>query len=85
VTRVFSKSQSGRCEQWLSPHVQFAREQPVFAVERQLEADRLKTMSLSFSIALNQLPLGEYDCQVTVLDPTAQKAAFWRAPVKLVP
>jgi len=56
-----------------------------FAVERQLEADRLKTMSLSFSIALNQLPLGEYDCQVTVLDPTAQKAAFWRAPVKLVP
>ncbi len=47
--------------------------------------NRLKTMSLSFSIALNQLPLGEYDCQVTVLDPTAQKAAFWRAPVKLVP
>jgi len=47
--------------------------------------NRLKTMSLSFSIALNQLPLGEYDCQVTVLDPTAQKVAFWRAPVKLVP
>ena len=46
---------------------------------------RLRTMPLAFSIALNQLPLGEYDCQVTVLDPTARKAAFWRAPVKLVP
>ena len=47
--------------------------------------NRLKTMPLSFSIALNQLPPGEYDCQVTVLDPTGQKAAFWQAPVMLVP
>jgi len=47
--------------------------------------NRLKTMPLSLSIALNQLPLGEYDCQVTVLNPTEQKAVFWRAPVKVVP
>jgi len=40
---------------------------------------------LSFSIALNQLPLGQYDCQVTVLDPTGQKGTFWRASVMLVP
>ena len=26
-----------------------------------------------------------YMCQVTVLDPKAQKAAFWQAPVMLVP
>jgi VWFA-related protein len=47
--------------------------------------NRLKTMPLSFNVALDQLPAGEYDCQVTVLDPTGQKAAFWRAPVMLVP
>ena len=32
-----------------------------------------------------QLPPGEYTCQVTVLDPTSQKAAFWQAPVMLIP
>lgn len=47
--------------------------------------NRLKTMPLSFRIALNALPAGEYDCQVTVLNPIAQKSVFWRAPVKLVP
>src|SRR6202020_2377650 len=31
--------------------------------------NRLKTMSLSFSVALNEIPSGQYDCQVTVLDP----------------
>jgi hypothetical protein len=46
---------------------------------------RLKTMPLNFSIASNQLSPGEYECQVTVLDPTGHKAAFWRAPVMLVP
>jgi hypothetical protein len=47
--------------------------------------NRLKTMPLALSIALNQLPPGKYECQVTVLDPTGQKGAFWRAPVMLVP
>ena len=46
---------------------------------------RFKNMPVNFSIALNKLPLGEYDCQVPVLDSTAQRAAFWRAPLKLVP
>ena len=45
---------------------------------------RLKTMPLQFSIALNTLPPGEYDCQVSVLDPTSQKAAFWQSPVVIV-
>jgi VWFA-related protein len=46
----------------------------------------LKTMSLDFDIPLNrpQLPTGEYDCQITVLNPTGQKVAFWRAPIMLV-
>jgi VWFA-related protein len=38
-----------------------------------------------FSVPLESVPPGPYDCQVTVLDPTGQKAAFWRAPVVLVP
>jgi VWFA-related protein len=47
--------------------------------------NRLKTIPLSFTIALGQLPVGKYDFQVTVLDPTRRKATFWRAPVMLVP
>ena len=48
-------------------------------------ANRLKSMPMKFSIALNKLPPGRYNCQVTVLDPAGQKAAFWQAPVMLVP
>jgi VWFA-related protein len=47
--------------------------------------NRLQTMPFSFSIALNQLPPGEYECQISVLDPAGKKAAFWQAPVKVVP
>ncbi len=46
---------------------------------------RLKTLPLKFDIALTKLPPGEYNCQVTILDPTGQKAAFWQTPVMLVP
>jgi hypothetical protein len=48
-------------------------------------SNRLKTMPLKFSLSLAKLPPGEYNCQVTVLDPATQKAAFWQAPVVLVP
>jgi VWFA-related protein len=47
--------------------------------------NRLGTVPLSFSIGLNQLPPGEYDCQVTVLDPTEMKGTFWQSQIKLVP
>lgn len=43
--------------------------------------NRLKTAPLSFSVALNQLPPGNYVCQVTVLDPAGKLGAFWRAPI----
>ncbi len=46
---------------------------------------RSKAVPLRFSLPLESLPTGRYDCQVTVLDPAGQKAAFWRAPVVLVP
>ena len=47
--------------------------------------NRLKTIPLRFSFPLDKLPTGKYNCQVTVLDPTSQKAAYWQAPVMLVP
>ena len=46
---------------------------------------RLGTVPLNFTLSLKDLPAGRYDCQVTVLDSAGQKAAFWRAPVVLVP
>ncbi len=56
---------------------------PIAVTEGQ--ANRLKTAPLKFDIALGKLPQGRYDCQVTVLDPTGQKAAFWRAPIMIAP
>jgi VWFA-related protein len=45
---------------------------------------RLGTMPLTFSLGVNGLTPGEYDCQVTILDPSTQKASYWRAPIVLV-
>jgi VWFA-related protein len=47
-------------------------------------ASRLGIMPLSFDFGVDALPRGQYDCQVTILDPSAQKAGFWRAPILLV-
>jgi VWFA-related protein len=44
-----------------------------------------KAVPLRFSLSLSGLPPGRYACQVTVLNPGAQKAAFWRADIVLVP
>lgn len=49
------------------------------------QPNRLKTTLLQFSFPLEQLHPGEYLCQVTVLDARNRKAAFWQAPVMLVP
>src|SRR5262252_8700461 len=46
---------------------------------------RSKAVPLRFSVPLNELATGRYECQVTVLDPSGQKVAFWRAPVMLIP
>ena len=44
-----------------------------------------KAVPVRFSIPLSKLEPGRYICQVSVLDPTAAKFAFWRAPVVLLP
>jgi VWFA-related protein len=46
---------------------------------------RSKAVPLRFSVPLDALAPGRYDVQVTVLEPTGQKAAFWRAPIAVVP
>jgi len=46
---------------------------------------RLGTMPLTFDLGVNSLAPGKYECQVTILDPTAHKASYWRAPIELVP
>jgi VWFA-related protein len=45
---------------------------------------RIGAMPFSFNIDIDRLSDGKYDCQITVLDPTAQKATFWRAPIVIV-
>jgi hypothetical protein len=47
-------------------------------------ANKLKTVPLRFQFALSKLPPGRYTCQVTVLDPASNKAAFWQKPIMLV-
>lgn len=101
VTRVFSKARdlyvylqayepSTPALEPLIAYVTFYRgpmkafETPLMPVTEGLST-RLKTMPMRFSLALDKLPAGRYICQVTVVDPTSSKAAFWQAPVMLVP
>jgi VWFA-related protein len=46
---------------------------------------RLRTVPLNLTVPPNRLPIGEYDCQLTVLDPNGHKAAFWQSAIKVVP
>jgi VWFA-related protein len=101
VTRVFSKSRDlyvflqayergATTTQPLVAFVSFYRgnvkafETAPLAVDDGLDL-KSKSVPLRFSLRLESVAPGRYDCQVTVLDPTGQKAAFWRAPVMVVP
>jgi hypothetical protein len=101
VTRVFSKSRDlyvflqayERGATTIEPLVAFvafyrgdvkAFESAPLAVTDGLDP-KSKAVPLRFSVSLGNFPTGRYECQVTVLDPTGQKAAFWRAPVVIVP
>jgi len=101
VTRVFSKSRAmyvylqayeraATSTQPLVAFVTFYRGQTkAFETSPLPVTDGLdpksKALPLRFNLSLDKLPAGEYTCQVTVLDPGARKAAFWEAPVMLVP
>ena len=44
-----------------------------------------KAVPVRFSVPLAKLQPGRYTCQVSVLQPSAQKFAVWRSPVVLLP
>jgi VWFA-related protein len=101
VTRVFSKSRdmfvflqayehSATTTQPLVAFVTFLKgDQKVLETDPLQVVDgmdpRSKSVPLRFSIPLDKLDIGRYDCQVTVLEPTGKKVAFWQAPIALVP
>jgi hypothetical protein len=45
----------------------------------------VRAVPIKLEFALTKLPPGKYDCQLTVLNPAEQKAAFWRSPIAIVP
>jgi VWFA-related protein len=100
VTRVFNKSQDmfiyleayeplAESTQPLMATVTFYRgktkafETAPLQVTQGLN-DKSKAVPLKFDVPLAKLQPGRYTCQVSVLDPTAQRFAFWRAPMMLV-
>jgi len=45
---------------------------------------RSKAVPIRLTVPLTGVAAGRYDFQVTVLEPTGQKVAFWRAPIVVV-
>ncbi|HEX3940190.1 MAG TPA: VWA domain-containing protein [Acidobacteriaceae bacterium] len=101
VTRVFRKDQTmyvylQAYEENASPirplisYVSFYDDKGKVLETQPLKMTQAMTSSvnpvpITFSIPLGQLPAGNYKCQVSVLDPGTQKAAFWQAPVVILP
>jgi VWFA-related protein len=101
VTRVFSKGrslyvflqayeQAAATAQPLMGFVSFYQGQSKVYETQPVEVSpspnkNLQIAPLNFTVDLSQLPPGKYDCQVSVLDPTGVKGAFWQAPILLVP
>lgn len=44
-----------------------------------------KAVPVRFSVPMDKLQPGRYTCQVSVLNPSAQKFAVWRSPIVLLP
>jgi VWFA-related protein len=100
VTRVFSKARDlhvllqayQRRATTMAPVVAFVsfyqdghkvmETKPIAVVEGM--DPRSKAIPIRFSIPLTGLETGQYDVQVSVLEPTGQKVAFWSAPISVV-
>jgi len=101
VTRVFRKDQNlyvyleayqptATTTQPLMANVSFYRgKAKAFETDPLRVSDGLnpktKAVPLRFSVPLEKLQAGRYTCQVSVMDPTAQKFAFWRARIVVLP
>jgi hypothetical protein len=100
VTRVFSRSREmyvylqayereAESTQPLGVFVSFFRGQEKvyemqFTVAEGMD-QKSKALPVKLSVPLTSLSDGEYVCQISVIDPTVSKAAFWQSPVKIVP
>jgi hypothetical protein len=101
VTRVFSRGremfvylqayeQAATSTQPLVAFVSFFRdghkvlETEPLGITDGLDA-KSKAVPIRLSIPLDGLDTGRYECQVTVLEPTGRRAAFWQAPIAVVP
>ncbi|MGH9587797.1 MAG: VWA domain-containing protein [Acidobacteriaceae bacterium] len=88
--RNAAESASGPASTPLFAYVSFYRGQKL-AMETQPIAvlpeptTRLGVAPLSFQVPLGKLKAGQYQIQVTVLDPANHRAAFWQGSVMLVP
>jgi VWFA-related protein len=101
VTRVFSKSRDmyvylqayERAAETMRPvgaFVAFLKgnekvfETPPYIVTTGMDP-KSKAVPLELAVPLGSVPEGEYICQISVIEPGGQKAAFWEGPVKIVP
>ena len=101
VTRVFSRTRAlyvylqayereATATQPLAAFVTINRgPQRVFQLPARIITDglepRSKAVPIKLTVPLDDLTPGEYTCQITVLDTTAQKAAFWQTSIFVVP
>jgi len=101
VTHVFSKSRAmllyfqayerGAAEMHpLAAFVTFFRGQEKAFETEPFEAisgmdPKSKAVPFKLAVPLEDLAPGEYICQVTVLDPSDQKLAYWQTAVRVVP
>ena len=100
VTRVFSASRDlyvyleayEKYTAAMQPLVAFATfyrdgvrvfETPLVAVTGGLDRTS-RAIPIRLRIPLQELPAGRYDWQVSVIEPTSRKAAFWQAPIAIV-
>ena len=60
-----------------------AYETPPVAVT-ELSSTRLGVVPLSFHVGLGSLAPGQYQCQISVLDPANHRAAFWQGSIMVI-
>lgn len=61
-----------------------ALETPKIQMTEAIGGPKVKVLPLEFRFGLDALEVGEYLCQVTVLNPEGKKATFWQAPIMIV-
>jgi ferric-dicitrate binding protein FerR (iron transport regulator) len=61
-----------------------ALETPPSTVKDGLANRQIRTLPVLLHVPLTGLPVGAYDCEVTVVNAATQKSAVWRSPINVV-